>query len=129
MKHHQKVLSHALAGHGSWSKALIAHGIKPPGKRYRLHLLVRLRNAIESGAKFTKAFSWELEYYFGSVEKAGLKLKRDKRILNGWSPKRVILQVQERHRQKLGLAYNAARVEFPSLSAPPKRISAVGDAL
>jgi hypothetical protein len=97
MKHHSKVFTHATIRHGSWTEGLIAHGITPPPQRFRPHLLIRLRDVLESGAKLTRLFRWELGYYFGSVEKAKLELRTDRRILNGWDPKRVILAIQRRH--------------------------------
>jgi len=121
MKHHNKVFSHAIRRHGSWAKSLIAHGITPPTKRFRLHLLIRLRDNLEAGAKLTKQFRWELEYYFGSVEYARLELKTDKRILNGWGPRRVILEIQRRHRLGLSLLYAVVRVEFPALASAAER--------
>jgi hypothetical protein len=113
MKHHNRTFKHAIARHGSWGKGLIAHGITPPPKRYRLHLLIRLRDNLESGTKLTKRFRWELEYYFGSVETAKLELKTDRRISTGWGPKKVIVDIQRRYRLKLSLAYRVVLVEFP----------------
>jgi hypothetical protein len=68
-----------------------------------------LRAALESGDKLTKQFRWELEYYFGSVLNAKLELQTDTRILNGWSPKRVILEIHRRHRLRLSLLYIMVR--------------------
>jgi hypothetical protein len=93
MKHHSKVFNHGIARHGSWPKALMAHGITPPPKRYRLHLLIRLRDTLESSAELSKEFRWQLEYYFGSVNKAKLELKTNKRALIAWSPDKVIGRV------------------------------------
>src|ERR1041384_6784836 len=86
MKHHPRIIKHAIARHRSWNKALIAHGITPPPKRFRLHLLLRLRDTLEADVKITQQFRWELEYYFGSVMNAKLELKTDTRILNAWGP-------------------------------------------
>jgi hypothetical protein len=122
MKNHNRVFHHAIAQHGSWTKALIAHGITPPPKRYRLHLLIRLRDTLESGAKITRKFRWELEYYFGSVASAKLELKTDTRILNGWRPNRVILEIQRRHRLKLSLAHAVVRREYPALLSAAERL-------
>jgi hypothetical protein len=73
---------------------LIAHGITPPPKRFRLHLLTQLHDALESGAKITRQFRWELEYYFGSVMNAKL-------------------EIQRRHRLKLSLTYTVVPGRMP----------------
>jgi hypothetical protein len=130
MKHHSKVFKHGIARHGSWPNALMAYGITPPPKRYRLHLLTRLRDTLESGARLTKQFRWELEYYFGSVMNAKLELKTDIRILNAWGPKRVILEIQRRHRLKLRLIYTVVRVEcLALLNAAQRFFGSWGNAL
>ena len=129
-KHHPSAIKHAIARHGSWNKALIAHGITPPPKRFRLHLLTQLQDALESGAKITRQFRWELEYYFGSVMNAKLELKTDIRILNAWGPKRVILEIQRRHRLKLRLIYTVVRVEcLALLNAAQRFFGSWGNAL
>jgi hypothetical protein len=121
MKHHPKVFSHAIKRHGSWTKALIAHGIAPPPKRFRLHLLIQLRDTLKSGARLTKQFRRELEYYFGSVMKAKLELQTDIRILNGWGPAKIILQIQKRHRLRFSLLRAVMRVECPALMSAAER--------
>ena len=100
---------------------MIAHGITPPPQRFRPHLLIRLRDVLESGAKLTRLFRWELGYYFGSVDKAKLELRTDKRILNGWDPKRILLAIQRRHRLKLSLVSLVLRVEFGALVSAAER--------
>ena len=130
MKHHSKLFKHGIARHGSWPKALMAHGITPPPKRYRLHLLTRLRDTLESGAKLSKEFRWQLEYYFGSVEKAKPELKTNKRALIAWSPRKVIALVKGRYRRKLSLAYAVVRRENPAwVSAAEKFYGSWGNTL
>ena len=121
MKHHPRVIKHAIARHGSWTKALIANRIMPPPKRFRLHLLIQLRDTLESGTRLTKQFRWELEYYFGSVEKAKLELRTNIRILNGWGPAKIILQIQKRHRLGLSMVRAVVRVELPALASAAER--------
>jgi hypothetical protein len=45
---------------------------------------------MESGQAISNILSAELEYYFGSVEKAKDALKTDKRLLNRWSKQKIL---------------------------------------
>ena len=112
MKNHSKIFSKARRRYGTWEKALIANDITPVPRRFRMHLLVQLRDAIEFGRGISKRFRWEVDYYFGSVENARTELKTDKRLLNGWSKRKIILLLQQRHRLKQSLAYGVMRREF-----------------
>jgi hypothetical protein len=51
---------------------------------------------MESGQAISKGMHAELEYYFGSVEKAKDALRTDKRLVNRWS-KQKILNIIAKH--------------------------------
>jgi hypothetical protein len=115
MKNHPKVLSQALRRHGTWKKALMANGFSPARKRFRLHLLTQLRDAMDSRAKISEKLHSEIDYYFGSLQNAKVAVKTDKRLLNGWSKVKIVAVIQQRHRLKQSLAYATMRREFPAL--------------
>jgi hypothetical protein len=45
---------------------------------------------MESGQAISKVLSAELEYYFGSVEKAKNAPRTDKRLANRWSKQKIL---------------------------------------
>lgn len=49
---------------------------------------------MEAAGKIRDALRSELEYYFGSVQNAKVAVQTDKRILNGWSKKKLVLMIQ-----------------------------------
>src|ERR671925_1095606 len=46
MKNNNKVFRQALRRYGLWAKALVANGITPAPRRFRLHLLIQLRDSV-----------------------------------------------------------------------------------
>jgi hypothetical protein len=85
---------------------------------------------MEAAGKIRDALRSELEYYFGSVQNAKVAVQTDKRILNGWSKKKLVLMIQQRHRLKHTLAYGVMRRDFPAwVSAAEAYFGTWGDAL
>jgi hypothetical protein len=123
MKNHRKLFDGALRRYGSWPKALFTVlGRKHlPDKLFqsRLVLLRALRDALEKNTKFDVPQSLRLqsEYYFGSLDKAIVVLKNDKRILRGWSERKIIKVISKMHRSKESLAYAKVRRTFPALAS------------
>jgi hypothetical protein len=89
MKNHPSLFSGALRQYGSWNAALVASLSKKelPGNSYqsRLQLLRTLRDCLEMKRKrrISQAVKRQAAYYFGSLEKAIVALKRDQQIF-GW---------------------------------------------
>jgi hypothetical protein len=88
MKSHANLFSGALRQFESWSKALLAAGIKEvPRKEYenRLGILRELRDILERGSKkdIPQPLSLAATQYFGSLQKALVALKKDQRLLRG----------------------------------------------
>jgi hypothetical protein len=115
MKNHPKVFSQALRRHGTWEKALMANQITRVPRRFRLHLLVQLRDVMESGKEISKGLRSEIDYYFGSLQNAKLAVKTDKRLLNGWSKRKIVTVLVQKHRSQEKLDYATGRREFPAL--------------
>src|SRR5690349_3368807 len=70
MKTNPELFSAANRQYRSWAKALRAAGLTRFEVRSRVDLLCKLREGMESGQAISKGMHAELEYYFGSVEKA-----------------------------------------------------------
>jgi hypothetical protein len=122
MKNHSKLFYGALTVYGSWSKALFAAGVtkKPlPSKLYRsrLSLLRALRDALERHSKddIPQALRLHAAHYFGSLGSAMIALKKDQRLLRGWSKPKIIAVLSQMHRSKKKLAYATARRHLPAL--------------
>jgi hypothetical protein len=130
MKHYRKIFSKALRRYGTWEKALLANAITPAPKGFRFVLLRELRDAIESRKKISEALRSELDYYFGCLQNARHALKIDKRLLSGWSKRKIILLIQQRHRLKQSLGYGEMERVFPALlSAGQAYFGSWGNAL
>ena len=65
--------------------------------------------------KISQAVKRQAAYYFGSLEKAIVALKRDQRFLSGWSKTKIIKILSQMHRSKENLAYANMRHKFPAL--------------
>jgi hypothetical protein len=115
MKNHPKLFSGALAACGSWNKALIAAGVTAIPRKARLGLLREFRDVVESRSKVSRALSSEIEYYFGSLRNAQAALKTDQKLLSGWSKRKIITVLAQKHRSKEKLNYGAVRRDFPAL--------------
>jgi hypothetical protein len=115
MKNHPKLFSGALAACGSWNKALIAAGVTAIPRKTLLGLLRELRDVVESRSKVSRALSSEREYYFGSLRNAKTALKTDTKLLSGWSKRKIITVLAQKHRSKEKLNYGAVRRDFPAL--------------
>jgi len=91
MKNHPSLFSGAVRQYGSWNAALVASLSKKelPGNSYqsRLQLLRTLRDCLEMNPKrkISQAVKRQTTYYFGSLGKAIVALKKDQRFLSGWS--------------------------------------------
>jgi len=91
MKNHRQLFSAANRQYRWWAKTLRAAGFSHFSRRRgRLELLCKLREGVESGQAISKILSAELEYYFGSVEKAKDALRTDKRLMNRWSKQKIL---------------------------------------
>jgi hypothetical protein len=115
MKNHQKLFSIAVRQYGSWNKALSAAGIKNIPSQTRLGLLRSLRDAIEARNEISTTLRSALEYYFGNLPNAKIAMKTDKRFLSGWSNRKIIAVLAQRHRLNEKLDYATGRREFPAL--------------
>jgi hypothetical protein len=115
MKNHSKLFHGALAQYGSWNKALISAGVIAIPRRTRLGLLRELRDAIEARIEVSKELRAEINYYFGNLRNAKLALKTDAKLLSGWSKRKIVSVLAQRHRSKEKLNYGTIRRDFPAL--------------
>jgi hypothetical protein len=122
MDNHGKLFSAALRQFGSWAKALVATGItkKPRTKKLykgRLSLLNALSDALERHTveNVPQALKLEATHYFGSLEKAIVTLKKQRKRLPGWNRRKIMTVISRMHRYKESLAYAKARREVPAL--------------
>jgi hypothetical protein len=115
MKNHTKFFRAALVVYGSWNKALIAAGFIVIPRRTRLGLLRELRDAIEARTKISQALRSQIDYYFGNLRSANIALKTDPKLLSGWSKRKIITVLAQKHRSKEKLNYGAIRRDFPAL--------------
>jgi len=115
MKNHQDLFHSALRQYESWNKALTAAGIKNIPRQTRLGLLRSLRDAIETGNEISATLRSALEYYFGNLTNAKIAMKTDKRFLSGWSKRKIIAVLAQRHRLNEKLDYATGRRDFPAL--------------
>ena len=121
MKNHPSLFSGAVRQFGSWNAALVASVSKKelPGNSYqsRLELLRTLRDCLEMKRKrrISQAVKRQAAYYFGSLDKAIVALKRDQRFLSGWSKPKIIKILSRMHRSEKNLAYANMRHKFPAL--------------
>ena len=122
MKNHGELFSAAQRRFGSWSKALVAAGVskKEPPKGLRktsLGILRALRAFLESHSRdeIPHALRSEATHYFGSLRHALVALKKDQRLLRGWSKPKIITVLSRMHRSKEPLAYAQARRNVPAL--------------
>src|SRR5262249_33724807 len=122
MKNYQTLFSGALRQFGSWKKALLAAGINKKQAssdvyQSRLGILIELRDALENGSKgvIPQALRLQAAHYFGSLPKAFLALKKNQKVLGGWSKRKIITVLSRMHRTKESLAHGRIRREFPAL--------------
>ena len=62
-----------------------------------------------------RALRLQAEYYFGSVRKAMIALKKDQRVARGWNKPKILKTLAGMHRGKIGLSYGKARREHSAL--------------
>lgn len=136
MKNHPSLFSGALRQYGSWNAALVASLSKKelPGNSYqsRLQLLRTLRDYLEINPtrKIPQGLKLQAAYYFGSLGKATVALKKDQRLLRGWSKPRIVRVISQMHRSKRNLSYVNMRDKFPArLSAAEAYFGSWGKAL
>jgi hypothetical protein len=113
MKNHSKLFHGALAAYGSWNKALIAAGIITIPRKTRLGLLRELRDAVESRSEISQELRAEIAYYLGTLRHAKIALKTDAKLLSGWSKRKIITVLAQKHRSKEKLNYGPYDVTFP----------------
>jgi hypothetical protein len=105
---------------GSWSGALRAAGIRQASRkayRSRLPVLRTLRDALEKASRkhLSQTLRVEAAHYFGSLRNAQLALKKDQKLLRGWSREKIIAALSRMHRSNESLAYGRARRDVAAL--------------
>jgi hypothetical protein len=137
MKHRPKLFSAAVLHFGSWSKALIAAGIIKEhflSKLFtsRLVILRAIRDILELGSKtdIPQVLRFQAELYFGSLHIAIIVMKKNQRLLLGWSKPKILKILSRMHRDKVELDYAKVRRDFPALvSAAGAYFGSWGEAL
>lgn len=133
LRNHPGTFSGGRRLFGSWSKAVSASEIAVPKntKGGRLGMLRALRWIDKhSRADIPQELKLQGVYYFGSVAKAIDALKTERRILLGWSTRKLIALIQRLHRAKENLSYAAARRNHPAeVSAAEAYLGSWGNAL
>jgi hypothetical protein len=77
-----------------------------------------------------QALRLQAAYYFGSLQNALSAMKKDQRLLHGWSKQKIVLTLCRMHRSKESLAYGRIRRENqPLLSAAEAYFGSWGKAL
>ena len=120
MKTHPNMFSGALRQFESWSKALLAAGIRQGPRKVhksRLGILRELRDILERGSKkdIPQALSLAATQYFGSLQKALVALKKDQRLSRGWCKEKIITVLSRMHRSKESLVHGRVRLKIPAL--------------
>jgi len=117
MKHHPNLFSGALRQYGSWNKVLVAAGVtrREIPRKTRLGLLRELRDAVKLRREISQTLRSEIAYYFGSLRNAKIALKTDARLLSGWSKRKIIAVLAQKHRSKEKVNYGTGRREFAAL--------------
>jgi hypothetical protein len=57
----------------------------------------------------------QADYFFGSLRKAIAESKKDQRVVNGWSKRKILALLSRMHPRGEGLGYSKAREEVPAL--------------
>jgi hypothetical protein len=117
MKNHHSLFHGALHEYGSWNEAIFVAGLtdeKIP-RRTKLGLLRELRDAVESKSEISQALRSKIEYYFGNLRNAKIALKTDAKLLSGWSKRKILTLLAQRHRSQEKLDYATGRRQFPAL--------------
>jgi hypothetical protein len=116
------IFSRAQRQFGSWTEALIAAGIitKEVATKLsssRLGVLKSLGDFLESNSKdnISQILRSRAELYFGSLRKAFIALKKDQRVMRGWSQLKLVKILAHIHKSKANLTYVKARRTIPSL--------------
>lgn len=80
-------------------------------------VLRAIRDALENGSEndISQSLKLQAAHYFGGLQNARLALKRDQRILRGWSKQKLIRTLSRMHRSKESLAYGRIRREKSAL--------------
>jgi hypothetical protein len=115
MRNHPDLFSGALRQYGSWNKTLVVAGITVIPRRTRLGLLRELRDAVESRSEISCELRSAIEYYFGSLRSARAALKANPKLLSGWSKRKIISVIAQKHRSNEKLNYGTGRRDFPAL--------------
>jgi hypothetical protein len=117
MKNHHSLFHGALHEYGSWNEAVFAAGLTDEkiSRRTKLGLLRALRDAVESRSAVSQTLHSEIEYYFGNLRNAKIALKTDAKLLSGWSKRKIITILAQKHRSKEKLNYGTIRRDFPAL--------------
>ena len=123
LKNHTALFSSSRREFGSWNNALRAAGITKqiPKKLYkgRLGTLRSLRDALETRHRATipPVLKSQAAYYFGSLRNALAALKKDEKLLSGWSKQKIITIILRMERAGESLSSSKARYETPALGS------------
>ena len=99
-------------------------------RKTRFGLLRELRDAVESRSNIPQALRSEIAYYFGSLRNAKVALKTDAKLLGGWSKRKIVTVLAQKHRSKEKLNYATGRRDFPAfVSAAEAYFGSWGKAL
>jgi hypothetical protein len=118
MKNHCSIFDAAMREYGSWSGALIAAGVikNEIPRKTRLGLLRELRDLMEqSNAAIPEQLKIYLTHYFGSLRNAIAALNTDRKLLGGWSKRKIIAVLARMHRSKEKLNYARVRRDNTAL--------------
>ena len=122
LKNHTALFSSSRREFGSWNNALRAAGItkQAPNKLHksRLGTLRSLRDVIDTRSKaaIPAVLRSQAVYYFGSLRNALVALKKDERLLSGWSKQKIVTTLLRMHRAKESLSSWKARCETPAVA-------------
>jgi hypothetical protein len=116
------------------AKRTNAAGLEVPESPHdgRRGVLRALRDAFaqQSDNDLSEKLKLHAVYYFGSLRKAKAALKTDRRFRAGWSTRKIIATIRERHRLGKPLDYTAVRQDDPALvSAAEAYFGSWGNAL
>jgi hypothetical protein len=135
MKNHGELFARSRRQFHSWTDALIAAGVLEVSFANKLHtspsiILRALRDALEAKANIPRMLGIQAVFYFGSLHKAFTTLRKDQRLLRGWSKTKIIRVLARMHRAKNGLSHADVRRTSPALvSAAEKYFGSWGKAL
>jgi hypothetical protein len=64
---------------------------------------------VESKSEISQALRSEIEYYFGGLRYAKVALKTDAKLLSGWSKRKIVTVLVQKHLSQEKLDYATGR--------------------